>query len=77
MSFRRRVVLLAAGAVAAAIVIASVVVYVGTGNELHGRIDASLRQKLTPGRSQAVQISASKPEISTNASATVLAAVSR
>jgi two-component system, OmpR family, sensor histidine kinase MprB len=56
MSFRRRVVLLAAGAVAAAIVIASVVVYVVTGNELRGRIDASLRQKLTPGRSQAVQI---------------------
>jgi two-component system sensor histidine kinase MprB len=56
MSFRRRVVLLAAGAVAAAIVIASVVVYVLTGNELHARIDASLRQELTPGRSQAVQI---------------------
>ncbi len=56
MSFRRRVVLLAAGAVAAAIVIASVVVYVVTGNELHARIDASLRQKLTPGHSQAVQI---------------------
>jgi two-component system sensor histidine kinase MprB len=56
MSFRRRVVLLAAGAVAAAIMIASVVVYVVTGNELHARIDASLRQKLTPGRSQAVQI---------------------
>jgi two-component system sensor histidine kinase MprB len=56
MSFRRRVVLLAAGAVAAAIAIASVVVYVVTGNELHARIDASLRQKLTPGRAQAVQI---------------------
>jgi two-component system sensor histidine kinase MprB len=56
MSFRRRVVLLAAGAVAAAILIASVVVYVVTSNELHARIDASLRQKLTPGRSQAVQI---------------------
>ena len=56
MSFRRRVVLLAAGAVAAAIVIASVVVYVVTGNELRARIDASLRQKLTPGRAQAVQI---------------------
>jgi two-component system sensor histidine kinase MprB len=56
MSFRRRVVLLAAGAVAAAIVIASVVVYVVTGNELHARIDASLRQELTPGHSQAVQI---------------------
>src|SRR5271170_3880185 len=55
MSFRRRMVLLAAGAVAAAIVIASVVVYVVTANELHGEIDTSLRQKLTPGP-QAVQI---------------------
>jgi two-component system sensor histidine kinase MprB len=56
MSFRRRVVLLAAGAVAAAIVLASVVVYVVTGTELRARIDASLRQKLTPGLPQAVQI---------------------
>ncbi len=56
MSFRWRMVLLAAGAVAAAIAIASVVVYVVTGNELHARIDASLRQKLTLGHSQAVQI---------------------
>ncbi|HEX3518866.1 MAG TPA: HAMP domain-containing sensor histidine kinase [Solirubrobacteraceae bacterium] len=56
MSFRRRMVLLAAGAVAAAIVIASVVVYVVTGNELRGQIDASLRQKLTPGLPQSVQI---------------------
>ena len=56
MSFRRRMVLLAAGAVAAAIVIASVVVYVVTGNELRGQIDASLRQKLTPGLPQTVQI---------------------
>jgi two-component system sensor histidine kinase MprB len=55
MSFRRRMVLLAAGAVAAAIVIASIVVYVVTGNGLRGQIDASLRQKLTPGP-QAVQI---------------------
>ncbi|HEY1457045.1 MAG TPA: hypothetical protein VGF15_00880, partial [Solirubrobacteraceae bacterium] len=55
MSFRRRMVLLAAGAVAAAIVIASVVVYVVIGNELRGKIDTSLRQKLTPGP-QAVQI---------------------
>jgi len=58
MSFRRRMVLLAAGAVAAAIVIASVVVYVVTRNELRGQIDASLRQKLTPGLPQAVQIRA-------------------
>jgi two-component system, OmpR family, sensor histidine kinase MprB len=56
MSFRRRMVLLAAGAVATAIAIASVVVYVVTGNELRARIDASLRQKLTPGHAQAVQI---------------------
>ncbi|MGH2854579.1 MAG: HAMP domain-containing sensor histidine kinase [Solirubrobacteraceae bacterium] len=56
MSFRRRVVLLAAGAVAAAVVLASAVVYVVTGNELHARIDASLRQKLTPGQPQSVQI---------------------
>ncbi len=56
MSFRRRMVLLAAGAVAAAILIASVVVYVVTRNELRGQIDASLRQKLTPGLPQAVQI---------------------
>jgi two-component system sensor histidine kinase MprB len=55
MSFRRRMVLLAAGAVAAAIVIASFVVYVVTGNELRGQIDASLRQRLTPGP-QAVQV---------------------
>ncbi len=58
MSFRRRVVMLAAGAVAAAVVIASVVVYVVTRNELRGQIDASLRQKLTPGLPQAVKIQA-------------------
>src|ERR1700693_5761199 len=56
MSFRRRMVLLAAGAVAAAVVIASVVVYVVTRNELRGQIDSSLRQKLTPGQPQAVQV---------------------
>ncbi|HUB75247.1 MAG TPA: HAMP domain-containing sensor histidine kinase [Solirubrobacteraceae bacterium] len=50
MSFRRRMVLLAAGAVAAAIVIASVVVYIVTRNELSGQLDASLRAKITPGR---------------------------
>ncbi len=50
LSFRRRMVLLAAGAVAAAIVIASVVVYVVTRNELRGQLDASLRGKITPGR---------------------------
>ena len=58
MSFRRRMILLAAGAVAAAVVIASVVVYVVTRDELRGQIDASLRQKLTPGQPQAVQFQA-------------------
>ncbi|HWW91503.1 MAG TPA: HAMP domain-containing sensor histidine kinase [Solirubrobacteraceae bacterium] len=56
MSFRRRMILLAAGAVAAAVVIASVVVYVVTRDELRGQVDASLRQKLTPGQPQAVQV---------------------
>ncbi len=56
MSFRRRMVLLAAGAVAAAVVIASVVVYIVTRDELRGQIDSSLRQKLTPGQPQAVQV---------------------
>ncbi|HTU80474.1 MAG TPA: hypothetical protein VMF09_17125, partial [Solirubrobacteraceae bacterium] len=50
MSFRRRMVLLAASAVAAAIVIASIVVYIVTRNELSGQLDASLRAKITPGR---------------------------
>ncbi len=57
MSFRRRMVLLAAGAVATAIVIASVVVYIVTRNELRGQLDASLRAKVTPGR-QLVKIEA-------------------
>jgi two-component system, OmpR family, sensor histidine kinase MprB len=56
MSFRRRMVLLAAGAVAAAVVLASVVVYILTRSELRGQIDASLRQKLTPGQPQAIQV---------------------
>ena len=56
MSFRRRMVLLAAGAVAAAIVLASVVVYVVTRDELIGQADASLRQKLVPGQPQSVQV---------------------
>jgi len=56
MSFRRRMVLLAAGAVAAAVVIASAVVYVVTRDELRSQIDSSLRQKLTPGQPQAVQV---------------------
>jgi HAMP domain-containing protein len=56
MSFRRRMILLAAGAVAAAVVIASAVVYVLTRDELRGQVDANLRQKLTPGQPQAVQV---------------------
>jgi two-component system sensor histidine kinase MprB len=55
MSFRRRMVLLAAGAVAAAIVIASIFVYIVTRNELSGQLDASLRAKITPGQ-QVVKI---------------------
>jgi two-component system, OmpR family, sensor histidine kinase MprB len=50
MSFRRRMVLLAAGAVAAAIVIASIVVYIVTRDELRGQLDASLRAKVAPGQ---------------------------
>jgi two-component system, OmpR family, sensor histidine kinase MprB len=57
MSFRRRMIMLAAGAVAAAVVIASVVVYVVTRDQLRRDIDASLRQKLTPGP-EAVQVQA-------------------
>ncbi|HVV88899.1 MAG TPA: hypothetical protein VHB53_00260, partial [Solirubrobacterales bacterium] len=56
MSFRRRVVLLAAAAVAVAVVLVSVAVYFTTRDELLGQIDTSLRQKLTPGESQSVQI---------------------
>lgn len=58
MSFRRRMVLLAAGAVAAAIVIASAIVYVVTRDELRGELDSNLRQKLTPGLPQSVQVHA-------------------
>jgi two-component system sensor histidine kinase MprB len=65
MSFRRRMVLLAAGAVAMAVVLASVVVYVVTRDELVGQIDTSLRQKLVPGQPQSVQIQvAQKPSAS-------------
>jgi two-component system, OmpR family, sensor histidine kinase MprB len=58
VSFRRRMIMLAAGAVAAAVVIASVIVYVVTRDDLRRAIDASLKQKLTPGGPQAVQIEA-------------------
>jgi two-component system sensor histidine kinase MprB len=43
MSFRRRIVVLAASAVAAAIALAAVVTYVVVGHELRGGVDASLR----------------------------------
>jgi two-component system sensor histidine kinase MprB len=45
MSFRRRIVVLAAGAVAMAIALAAVVTYVVVGHELRGGVDASLRGK--------------------------------
>jgi two-component system, OmpR family, sensor histidine kinase MprB len=56
MSFRRRMVLLAAAAVAVAVVLVSVVVYITTRNELLGQIDTSLQQKVTPGEAQSIQI---------------------
>jgi two-component system, OmpR family, sensor histidine kinase MprB len=43
MTFRRRIVVLAAGAVAAAIALAAVVTYVVVRHELRGGVDASLR----------------------------------
>jgi two-component system sensor histidine kinase MprB len=55
MSFRSRMVLLAASAVAAAVVFASVVVYVVTGDELRGQVDSSLRNEYAPGP-HAVQV---------------------
>jgi two-component system, OmpR family, sensor histidine kinase MprB len=45
MSFRRRIVVLAASAVAAAIALAAVVTYVVVGHELRGGVDASLRKQ--------------------------------
>jgi two-component system, OmpR family, sensor histidine kinase MprB len=65
MSFRRRMILLAAGAVATAVVLASIVVYVVTRNDLLGQIDASLRDKLVPGQAQSVQIRTKKLSAST------------
>ena len=56
MTFRRRTILLAACAVSAAIIVASAVVYVVTRHELRGQIDASLREKVTPGQPLAVQL---------------------
>jgi two-component system sensor histidine kinase MprB len=45
MTFRRRIVVLAAGAVAAAIALAAVVTYVVVGHELHAGVDESLRKQ--------------------------------
>jgi two-component system sensor histidine kinase MprB len=45
MTFRRRIVVFAAGAVASAIALAAVVTYVVVDRELRGGIDASLRQQ--------------------------------
>jgi two-component system sensor histidine kinase MprB len=45
MTFRRRIVVLAAGAVAVAIALAAVVTYVVVGHELHAGVDASLRKQ--------------------------------
>jgi two-component system, OmpR family, sensor histidine kinase MprB len=46
MSFRRRITLASAAAVAIAVVLASVLVYVLTSNELHGQVDAQLRNRV-------------------------------
>ena len=45
MTFRRRIVVLAAGAVAAAIALASVITFVVVRHELRGGVDASLRKQ--------------------------------
>ena len=46
MSFRRRITFASAAAVAVAVLLASVLVYVLTSNELHGQIDAQLRNRV-------------------------------
>jgi two-component system sensor histidine kinase MprB len=46
MSFRRRITLASSAAVAIAVVLASVLVYVLTSNELHGQVDAQLRNRV-------------------------------
>ncbi len=45
MSFRRRITLVSAAAVAIAVVLASMLVYLLTSNELHGQVDAQLRNR--------------------------------
>jgi two-component system sensor histidine kinase MprB len=46
MSFRRRVTFASAAAVAVAVLLASVLVYLLTSNELHGQVDAQLRNRV-------------------------------
>ena len=45
MTFRRRIALASSAAVAIAVVLASVLVYLLTSNELHGQVDAQLRNR--------------------------------
>jgi hypothetical protein len=45
MSFRLRITLVSAAAVAVAVLLASVLVYVLTSNQLHGQVDAQLRNR--------------------------------
>ena len=45
MSFRRRITLVSAAAVAVAVLLASVLIYALTSNELHGQVDAQLRNR--------------------------------
>jgi two-component system sensor histidine kinase MprB len=45
MSFRMRITLVSAAAVAVAVLLASVLVYVLTSNQLHGQVDAQLRNR--------------------------------
>jgi two-component system, OmpR family, sensor histidine kinase MprB len=46
MSFRRRITFASAAAVAVAVLLASVLVYLLTSNELHGQVDAQLRNRV-------------------------------
>jgi two-component system, OmpR family, sensor histidine kinase MprB len=45
MSFRRRITLASAAAVAIAVVLASILIYVLTSDQLHGQVDAQLRNR--------------------------------
>ena len=56
MSFRRRITLASAAAVAIAVVLASVLTYVLTSDQLHGQVDAQLRNRADrPARSSSGQ----------------------